>query len=86
MNRKKEFTHIFERIAAKHNTTVEEVRREMEATIRAGFNNPDPKVQAQWAKIPRKGDIPTPDELITYVVRQAKQNDAEALLRRYLMW
>lgn len=24
-------------------------------------------------RIPRKGDIPTPDELITYVVRQAKQ-------------
>ncbi|MGF7143229.1 hypothetical protein HNQ56_001652 [Anaerotaenia torta] len=86
MNRKKGFTHIFERIAAEHNTTVEEVRREMEAAIRAGFNNPDPKVQAQWAKIPRKGDIPTPDELITYVVRKAKQNDAEALLRRYLLW
>lgn len=86
MNRKKGFTHIFERIAAEHNTTVEEVRREIEAAILAGFNNPDPKVQEQWAKIPRKGDIPTPDELITYVVRQAKQNDAEALLRRYLLW
>ncbi|MDR1409600.1 MAG: sporulation initiation factor Spo0A [Oscillospiraceae bacterium] len=86
MNRKKSFTHIFERIAAEHSTTVEEVRREIEAAIQAGFNNPDPKVQAQWAKIPRKGDIPTPDELITYVVRQAKQNDAEALLRRYLLW
>ncbi|MDD4564718.1 MAG: sporulation initiation factor Spo0A C-terminal domain-containing protein [Eubacteriales bacterium] len=77
---------MFERIAVEHNTTVEEVRQEIEAAIRAGFNNPDPKVQAQWAKIPRKGDIPTPDELITYVVRQAKQNDAEALLRRYLLW
>jgi hypothetical protein len=65
---------------------VEEVRREIEAAIQAGFNNPDPKVQEQWAEIPRRGDIPTPDELITYVVRQAKQNDAEALLRRYLLW
>lgn len=86
MSKNKNFTHIFERIAVKHNTTVEEVRREIEVAIQAGFNNPDPKVQAQWAKIPRKGDIPTPDELITYVVRQAKQNDAEALLRRYLLW
>jgi hypothetical protein len=82
----KGFTHIFERIAAEHHTTLEEVRREMEVAIRVGINNPDPKVQAQWAKIPRKGDIPTPDELITYVVRQAKQNDAEALLQRYLLW
>lgn len=86
MSKKKNFTHIFERIAAEHNTTVEEVRQEIEAAILAGFNNPDPKVQEQWAKIPRRGDIPTPDELITYVVRQAKQNDAEAMLRRYLLW
>jgi hypothetical protein len=86
MSKQKGYTHIFEEIAARNHTTVEEVRREIEAAIRAGFNNPDPKVQAQWAKIPRKGDIPTPEELITYVVRQAKQNDAEALLRRYLLW
>lgn len=86
MSREKGFTHIIERIAAEHNTTVEEVRREIEAAILVGFNNPDPKVQAQWAKIPRRGDVPTPDELIAYVVRQAKKNDAEALLRRYLLW
>ncbi len=70
--RKKNFTLIFERIAAEHNTTVEEVRREIVAAVQAGFNNPDPKVQVQWAQIPRKGDIPTPDELIRYVVRQTK--------------
>ena len=86
MNRKKGFTHIFERIASEHNTTVEEVRREMEIAIRAGVNNPDPKVKGQWAKIPCKGDIPTPDELITYVVRKAKKDNAEMLLRRYLLW
>jgi hypothetical protein len=86
MNKRKGFMHIFESIAAEHNITVEEVSREIEAAIRAGFNSPDLKVQAHWAKIPRKGDIPTPDELITYVVRQAKQNDTKALLRRYLLW
>ncbi len=85
MSKRKKFTHIFEKIAAEHNTTVGEVRREIEAAIQAGFNNPDPKVQEQWAKIPRKGDMPTPDELIIYVIRQAKQNDAGTLLRRYLL-
>jgi hypothetical protein len=86
MNRKRDLTHIFERIAAEHHTTVEKVRREIELAIQVGLQNPDPKVQAQWAKIPRKGDVPTPDELIAYIVRQAKTEGADILLRRHLMW
>lgn len=86
MSKKQELTHIFERIAAERNTTVGEVRREIELAIQAGLQNPDPKVQAQWAKIPRRGDVSTPDELITYVVRQAKKEGTDVLLRRYLMW
>lgn len=39
-----------------------DVNNEQAKELHAGFNNPDPKVQEQWAKIPRKGDIPTPDE------------------------
>ena len=84
MSKQKDYTHIFERIAIDNHTTVSEVRREMEIAIRAGFENPDPKVQAQWAKVPRKGEIPTPEELITYVVRQAKKENVDVLLRRYL--
>ncbi len=79
------FTHIIEEIAAQNNTTVGEVRREMEAAIRAGMNSRDPKVRAQWAKIPRKGDIPTPDELIDYFARQAKRKNAEVLLQRSVL-
>ena len=33
---------IYEKIAEKYNTTPEEVRREMQIAIDAGFNNPDP--------------------------------------------
>ena len=65
-------TRIFEEIAAENNTTVGEVWREMEAAIQAGISCPDPKVQAQWARIPRKGDIPTPEEVIDYFVRQTR--------------
>ncbi len=86
MNGEKGFEHIFEEIVAQNNTTMEEVRREMEVAIRIGFNNPDPKIQKQWAEIPRKGDVPTPDELITYVVRRSKKDAAATLLRRYLSW
>ena len=38
---------IYEKIAEKYNTTPEEVRREMRTAIDAGFNDPDPAVQAE---------------------------------------
>jgi len=36
---------VNEKIAEKYNTTPEEVRREMQIAIDAGFDNPDPAVQ-----------------------------------------
>ena len=36
---------VIEKIAEKYNTTPEEVRREMQIAIDAGFDNPDPAVQ-----------------------------------------
>ena len=36
---------INEKIAEKYNTTPEEVRREMQIAIDAGFDNPDPAVE-----------------------------------------
>ena len=85
MSKQKDYTHIFERIAAENRTTVAEVRRNMEATIRVGFSDPDPEVRAEWAKIPCKDVMPTPDELLAYVVRQAKKDNVDVLLRRYLV-
>ena len=38
---------IYEKIAEKYNTTPEEVRREMQIAIDAGFVNPDPAVQEE---------------------------------------
>jgi len=73
---KKNITHILKRIAAQHHTTVEEVRREMNVAIRAGINHPDPAVRAQWVKIPRKGEIPTPEDLIAYTVQQVSKENA----------
>ena len=50
---------IYEKIAEKYNTTPEEVRREMQIAIDAGFDNPDPAVQEEWKKMTLKGDRPT---------------------------
>ena len=38
---------IYEKIAEKYNTTPEEVYEEMQKAINAGFDDPDPAVQAE---------------------------------------
>lgn len=48
---------IYEKIAEKYNTTPEEVRREMQIAIDAGFDNPDPAVQEEWKKMTLKTKI-----------------------------
>ena len=65
---------VKEKIAEKYNTTPEEVRREMQIAIDAGFDNPDPDVQEEWKKMTLKGDRPTPEEVINYAVKQLKGN------------
>ena len=65
---------VKEKIAEKYNTTPEEVRREMQIAIDAGFDNPDPAVQEEWKKMTLKGDRPTPEEVINYAVKQLKGN------------
>ena len=65
---------VKEKIAEKYNTTPEEVRREMQIAIDAGFDNPDPAVQEEWKKMTLKGDRPTPEEVINYAVKKLKGN------------
>ena len=57
---------IYEKIAEKYNTTPEEVCREMQIAIEAGFDDPDPVVQAEWKKVNLKGDRPTPEGVVDY--------------------
>ena len=46
----------------------------MQIAIDAGFDNPDPAVQAEWKKVNLKGDRPTLEEVINYAVKQLKGN------------
>ena len=55
-----------------NNTTPEEVNSEMQIAIEAAFMSKDPKVQKEWAKIPFKGERPTPEDVIPYLVSQLK--------------
>ena len=54
-------------IAMKKGIAVEEVRKEMKRAMLAGLCSQDPDVQARWKKIPCKDEVPTPEELITYL-------------------
>ena len=69
---------IIKQVAKAHNTTPEEVYAEMQIALDAAFQSNDPEVQREWAKIPFKGDRPTPEDVIPYLVGQLK-NPQEAV-------
>lgn len=54
-------------IAMQRCMTVEQVRTQIKIAMLSGLTNPDPEIQARWKKIPCKGDLPTPEELITFI-------------------
>lgn len=56
-------------IAMQEGKTVEYIRSQMKIAMLSGLSNPDPEIQAKWKLIPCKGEIPTPEELITYLAQ-----------------
>ena len=63
---------IIKKTSKKFGVSVSEVRSEIDKAIEIGMSDPDPDVQAIWDSIPRKGDIPTTEELIAWVCSQLK--------------
>ena len=57
-------------VAIRNGTTVEAVRKEIKLAMLAGLCNTDPTVQAKWKEIPCAGEVPTPEELIAYLVKE----------------
>ena len=64
---------VLAEIALKNGVSVDEVRKEIQVALDEGMKNPDPNVQAYWNSIPRKGDKPTAQEVITYLSNQIKK-------------
>lgn len=61
---------IFAKVAKQHGVSRDEVYKEIQIAIDAGFDNPDPKVQAEWKKMSIRGERPTPEEVLAYMVKQ----------------
>ena len=62
----KTYDDIFRQIAKKEKTTVEQVYKDMQEAIDAGFDNPAPEVRAVWKDSPFKGARPTPEDVMSY--------------------
>ena len=62
-----------EQVARRERKSVAEVRADMTEAMMAGWNDPDPKVQAMWKQIPCEGERPTPEELICWIGSRVKK-------------
>lgn len=72
MNMKK----IYKKVAKQYGVTVEEVQREIQAAITDAYTDPrnDDGITSVYQKnVPSKGEIPTSDEVIRYLVGVAKE-------------
>ncbi len=74
---------LFERLARERGISVEEMRSIISARIEQGMNDPDPVKRASWERIPRAGNIPTPEEWLRYAVEQLEKDGRGDLLRWY---
>ena len=65
---------IYRKIAKENNTTIVEVKREMQMALEYGYKNPSNSImKAHQNQVPHKGEIPTPEEFIAYVVDKIKK-------------
>ena len=65
---KEEFESVLEIIGKQNGIPKEQVREQMQLAMEEGMQNPDPLVQEQWRKIPRKGTQPTLEEFVEYLL------------------
>jgi len=67
MKKKFDAERAIRTLAMQEGKTVEYIRSQMKIAMLSGLSNQDPEIQARWKKIPCKGEVPTPEELITYL-------------------
>ncbi len=54
----------------RHNTTVDEVRKEIRIAMAVAMCSPDPNVQKRWREIPHDGEVLTLEDFIAYAERK----------------
>lgn len=56
-----------EAAANKNDMSIEDIRREIEITIKQAEKSDDPEVRKFWDAVPRQGETPTPEQVIAYI-------------------
>lgn len=63
---------IFAEVAKNNNTTIEEVKAEINAGIMEAMKSGNPEVQKKWKDMTKNGTEVTPESLLAYLVEQLK--------------
>lgn len=66
----------FRKIARENGVSLAEVRADMQVAINTAYQNPPDDggvILAYQRRVPRKGEIPTPEEVIRYTAGQIKK-------------
>lgn len=73
--------HLFEYLAKQRGISVPELRKLISIRIESGILSDNPLEKSQWERIPHKGQIPTPDEWLQYVIVTLKKEELDHFLR-----
>ncbi|MCM1006324.1 MAG: hypothetical protein NC485_00040 [Ruminococcus flavefaciens] len=76
--------NFFERLAHERNITVEQMKQIISNRIKQGLNDLDPEKRKSWEAIPRKGNIPTPEEWLKYAVEKLEMSGQGDSLRWFV--
>ena len=70
---------IYRELAKKHGVSVKEVREDMQAALTEAYTDPlnnNAITKAYQNRVPRQGEIPTPEEAVRYLAGKVKKNRA----------
>lgn len=63
---------VIRRMAVSKGKTVEEIRTEIKKAMLVGLCSREAEVQAFWQRVPREGELPTPEEIVAFLAEEAK--------------
>lgn len=67
---------VYKEVAKKYGVTPEEVEREIRACIEEMYASPQaPETRAVQARIPRRGVIPTNEEMISFIAAEIRKDE-----------
>ena len=62
---------IYEKVARKNGVSTKEVKEEIEKAVNTAYTEgKDDVTEILWQYVPKKGEVPTSEELIAYLTKQ----------------